>query len=373
MDASNKPMHVGLSTDAITPQLSGIGRYTLELCRGMRESLDVTRLSYYGNREWIRSPEAELIATSLRKRILPRAVWRWNEGRKFRNLIFHGTNFFLPADADRAVVTVHDLSVFVHPETHPIERLQHFERSFSQTLQQAAHIITDSEVGRQELISHFGCDPSQVSAIALGVSSSVIAACPDAGRMRVREILRSDIAEYVLSVATFEPRKRIENAIRAHADMCSRTGRKIPLVLVGAPGWNNSALHDLIEAEQRRGLLVFAGFVTEADLATLYACARLFLYPSIYEGFGLPPIEAMANGVPAIVANRSCLPEVTKGAAYCIDPDDIDGFSRAIERCLDDDEWRSTAIKDGLKVARSYTWDRCVQNTIKVYRQVWDK
>ncbi len=139
-------------------------------------------------------------------------------------------------------------------------------------------------------------------------------------------------------------------------------------MLVGAKGWANDHLHALIKGEEDRGRLIMLGFVDESDLPTLYAGACLFLYPSIYEGFGLPPIEAMACGVPAIVSNRSCLPEVTRGAAMMIDPDDIDALSAGIERALEDDIWRNAAIGAGLAVAAHYSWDRCIDKTIGVYR-----
>jgi glycosyltransferase involved in cell wall biosynthesis len=142
-------------------------------------------------------------------------------------------------------------------------------------------------------------------------------------------------------------------------------------VLVGARGWLNEGLHALIERQTARGMLVTLGQVPEADLPFLYAGARLFLYPSIYEGFGLPPIEAMASGVPVIVSDRSCLPEVTQGAAMTINPDDVDAFSEAILRGLEDDNWRREAIDHGIRVAASYGWDKCIENTVDVYRKVW--
>lgn len=363
-------MRIGLSVDALAPQMSGIGRYTWELCQGLGRCTEITDLSYYCNAELIRDPRNLLVPHARRKYILPGSLRRLKAREKLKRLLFHGTNYFLPEYADGGVVTVHDLSVLLHPETHPIERIRQFERNFERTLLKASHIITDSEMGKQEFIAYSGCDPLKVSAISLGVSPAFRQRDRLACQIRVGKLLGREISDYVLSVAAFEPRKRIGNAIRAHAKMCRQTGRSIPLVLVGANGWENDDLHELIEAEERNGLLIFAKFVPDEELPTFYSGASLFVYPSIYEGFGLPPIEAMASGVPVLTSNRSCLPEVTKGAACYTNPDDIDQFAASMERCLVDDAWRLEAIRAGLEVAADYKWEHCISKTIEVYRSV---
>lgn len=126
----------------------------------------------------------------------------------------------------------------------------------------------------------------------------------------------------------------------------------------------------IADASRRCGILSL-GYVDEEDLPFICAGAALFLFPSIYEGFGLPPIEAMASGVPVIVSDRSCLSEATGGAAMLMDPDDVDRFSAAIERGLKDDRWRTQAIEAGQRVAAGSTWKRCSEETIDVYCRVW--
>ena len=135
--------------------------------------------------------------------------------------------------------------------------------------------------------------------------------------------------------------------------------------------WRNDDLNNEIVSAQSEGWLKHLGFVPEAQLPLIYAGARLFIYPSIYEGFGLPPIEAMASGVPVIISNRSCLPEVCGDAARFIDPDDVEGFTAAIEASLLDEQWRSRIIGKGLERGRLFTWDRCVQETVAVYKKAW--
>ncbi|MFC7206844.1 glycosyltransferase family 4 protein [Comamonas endophytica] len=149
-----------------------------------------------------------------------------------------------------------------------------------------------------------------------------------------------------------------------------RGARAIPLVLVGGTGWLSDDLHATIERLAAQGWLRYLGFVPEADLPALYAGAQAFVYPSIYEGFGLPVLEAMASGVPVVTSIFTSLPEVTQGAARLVDPDDIDALALGIHTALCDEAWRATACETGLEKARNFTWSRCVEQTIDVYRQV---
>lgn len=362
-------MRVGITVDSLSPSLTGIGRYTWELSQGLARHPDIEDLAYFLVDHWHSDPAALLTGRARRRSRLPKVVRRWHAQGRFDGRLIHGTNYFLPPQAEAGVITVHDLSIYLHPETHPIERIRDFEKQFARSLDRALHVITDSEATRQDLIAQLSYPADKVTTVHLGVSKRFGPAPRATLAPDLRRIIGGEVGDYVLSVATFEPRKRIEAAILAHARFCDRTGRDVLLVLVGAKGWGNASLHTLIEEEQRKGRLRMLGFVGEGDLPALYAAAKLFLYPSVYEGFGLPPIEAMACAVPTIVSDRSCLPEVTRGAAMMVDPDDLDTLSLAIERGLDDDIWREHAIASGLTVAAHYSWDRCVDKTIEVYRE----
>jgi glycosyltransferase involved in cell wall biosynthesis len=364
-------MKIALSVDAISSEATGIGRYALELARGSAANPNVAELICYRDGLLLPSPDACLaprVPLSIGQQMQRWGTMRFGWGLK--GALFHGPNFFLPERIENGIVTVHDLSVLRFPETHPPERVRIFEARFESTLKRAAHIITDSETVRGELLTTLGVAADRVTSVHLGVSRTFSARPDERQRLTLRRLLAGQAASYILCVATFEPRKRIEQAVLAHAELAAR--RVIPpLVLAGAGGWHNDALQELIKRQSRNGSLVSLGWVAEKDLPALYTGAKLFLYPSTYEGFGLPPIEAMASGVPTIVSNRSCLPEITAGAAMLIDPDDIHAFSAAIERGLEDDSWRAQSIEAGLKVAAGYTWERCVEETVKVYREVW--
>jgi alpha-1,3-rhamnosyl/mannosyltransferase len=297
---------------------------------------------------------------------MTRRLRLWRERRTIRTSLVHGPNYFLPSNAEGGIITVHDLSVFRYPETHPVDRVRAFERHFSHSLERSAHIITDTETVRRELIEAFSVRPDTVTAIPLGVDPRFSVHTQFSGL----QAFDLTSGSYGLCVSTLEPRKKIAELIRAWDKLPNGLKTQFPLVLVGGAGWENDDLHEEIENAARQGWLRHLGFVSEQLLNELYAGSALFIYPSIYEGFGLPPVEAMASGVPVIVANCSCLPEVCGDAARYVDPDDADAFAETIEDSLTNSDWRTQAIAKGLRRASEFKWTRCVDETITVYRKV---
>lgn len=366
-------MNIDLGVEALTPQLTGIGRYTLELMRGLQahRAIDELRAIHNG----IVTPDPE----GLLRGVTPHPPRRRNRWRRFADRaarllpthprLYHGPNFMLPTHVESGVITVHDLSVYKFPDMHPPERIAHFERDFRRSLERATHILTDTHEVRRELAEFAAIPESSITAVHLGVNPAYR---PDRATDGSVDYASYGLipGQYVLLVATFEPRKRIDAALGAFQILPDAIKKRYPLVLAGATGWRNDALHERMARDEAKGYIRFLGFVPESDLPGIYSGARLFLYPSIYEGFGLPPIEAMASGVPVIVSNRSCLPEVTAGAAMLIDPDDEEGFAAAIVRGLDDESWRAEAIARGLVVAGGYSWSACIDRTVDVYRSV---
>jgi alpha-1,3-rhamnosyl/mannosyltransferase len=359
----SEPINVALAVDALGPRLTGIGRYCLELVRGLPRHRDLGALHCFVGNDWLDDPEARLAEGWQLPR---RSRWRrrldgWRRRRMLNGALVHGPNYFLPDWAERGVITVHDLSVLLYPETHPAERVRDFERRLQPSLDRAAAIITDSRSVRQEIITHLGVRPDLVHAIALGVEVSDLAPGALAG-------LGLTAGAYCLCVSTFEPRKRIDRLVAAYARLPVAQRAAVPLVLAGAGGWRNEALNAAIARAQAQGWLRRLDFVDEAVLAALYAGARLFVYPSRYEGFGLPPVEAMAHGVPTMVGDAACLIEVTRGAARVVDPDDETGFANALADALEDRQWQAAAGTAGRQVAATYRWADTIDATVQVYR-----
>lgn len=362
-----KPLRVALSVDALGPRMTGIGRYCFELAQRLPGQLGAGNLSYFRGQHWIDEVQ-DLLQEDWRPAHRPfwqRHYESWQRGRKQRELVVHGPNYFLPEWAECGVATIHDLSVFLYPETHPLERIAAFEKEFDRTLQQASLLITDSQAVKTELVSMFSLDPDRVETVSLGIPQ----VHPDLDCSPLASLdLERD--RYLLCISTFEPRKRIDQLVKAFGQLPLSLRKQFPLVLAGGSGWRNEALNDLIEQASRDGTVRRIGFVPEETLQALYAGARLFIYPSRYEGFGLPVVEAMAHGVPCLIADTPCLVEVAQGAAGIVEPDDTVAFSTAMKEALEDEIWRRDASLAGLSVAGSYSWDSCVARTAELYRRV---
>lgn len=364
-------MNITLSVEALAPNPGGIGRYTWELCKGLSSHSDVDLLRFYHSESLVSDPAAllrgELLATS-RSRI-SRYFQKRNVKRALTQGLFHGPNYFLPSGVQCGIITVHDLSVFRFAETHPAERVAAFERHFRDSLYRAVHVVTDTETVRRELIDDFGVQPGKVTSVPLGVDASF---APRSQTDCQAQLGNWGLAygRFGLCVSTLEPRKGIGELLSAWRRLPSDLRRQYPLVIAGGTGWRNETLLEQIRVGEMEGWLHHLGFVDEQTLPHLYAGAALFCYPSSYEGFGLPPLEAMASGIPVIVSNRSCLPEVSGNAALYIDPANEAEFDEALLRGLTDTTWRAEAVVRGLARARAYTWSRCIDETMAVYRHI---
>jgi alpha-1,3-rhamnosyl/mannosyltransferase len=377
-------MKLILNVDAITHPLTGIGQYTLRLARGLRGHPAVEETRFYSAYRWIEDPEQVLAANrpiARMRRWLPfkplalnvygavrsRAfIW---QTRALKDYILHSPNYILLPFEGPAVATIHDLSYLHYPQHHPRERIQFMERHMPRTLAQASAILCDSEFIRQEIIAILGVPAEKVTAVPLGVDPTFHPR-DLATRHSVLTRYHLDGLAYLLAVSTLEPRKNLPRLLIAYARLPEALRTRHPLALVGAKGWLNTELERHLAPLERTGQLRRLGYVPQDDLPVLYAGAHAFAYPSLYEGFGLPLLEAMASGVPALSSYRSSLPEVAGDAALLIDPEDIDALTAGLERLLTDTTWRTQATHLGLEQARRFSWAHCVEETIAVYRRM---
>lgn len=295
----------------------------------------------------------------------PLARWRL---RGHADHLFHSPNYFLPPFGGPAVATVHDLSTLLYPQFHPAARLALMQAELPRSLARATHLITDSEFTRQELIQQLGWAPQRVSAVPLGVDPGF--------HPRPAEALRGPLAAlglepgaYLLCVATIEPRKNLDRLLDAYLGLPAATRAAHPLVLAGAPGWRSEALHRRLLDAAPAGVR-YLRYLPEPSLQALYAGARLFAFPSLYEGFGLPVLEALASGVPVVCSDRASLPEVAGGAARLVPAEDVDALRQALAAGLEDEAWRARARAAGLDRAARLGWPACVEATLAVYRKV---
>ena len=377
-------MKIIFAVNAIKPPLTGIGRYTWELANRIPIMPGVESVRFFAGGRWINDVGALLDQSSaklaMRQRLIrsPVAVAAYRllsplllrqRLRHLSDYLYHSPNFYLPPFSGPTIATIHDLSFFRHPQFHPPERVDFMRREIALTLRRANFLITDSEFIRQEIIEFLGWPEDKVRAVPLGVGDEYRPRGVDE-TVGVLKKFGLEFGSYALCVATIEPRKNIDTLLSAYEALPQTLRNRYPLALAGGHGWRSEAIHRRIEQGQRQGWLHYLGYVSEADLPTLFSGARGFVYPSLYEGFGLPVLEAMASGLPVLISNRSSLPEVASGAALIVEAEDVQAMTENIRVLLEDDQWRSVAAKRTLEVAAQYSWGMTAQKTAEVYRAV---
>ncbi len=354
-------MRLILAVDAIFPPLAGIGRYAFELATRLPALAQIGQVRYLGLFGWVPVPR-----TTGAQAVAPALMASSSTANLRRRMAAQPWAVSLYDAFSESWRTVHDLSIYRFPETHPAARRRLFDLAFERSLKRADAVITVSEAIRQELLATFAVAPDRVTAIHHGVD----AAFRPRNAQDVQPVLSRhglQAGGYTLSVATLEPRKKLDRLIDAYSRLPDALRRHYPLVLAGSAGWLNDRIREAIDRGRAEGWLRYLGYVPQDDLPRLYAGARALALISVYEGFGLPVLEAMASGIPVLTSNLSSLPEVAGGAALLVDPDDVPAVGDQLQRLLTDEPWRAGAIAAGLQRARQFTWESCVQRTVEVY------
>jgi glycosyltransferase involved in cell wall biosynthesis len=288
--------------------------------------------------------------------------------KKTKYAVYHETGFIPPALPGVPVVyTLYDISLVKYRAEHPRERVQFFDFFFKRRRQYADHIITISEFMKQELIAYLGFDPDRVTAIPLA-SDPVFSRRHDAQIASACAAL-SIPHDFLLCVGTLEPRKNIALALQAL--MLAKTD--IPLVLTGWQGWGDKGWLEVIKKSHLEKRVFITKYVTDEMLACLYSGARALVYPSFYEGFGLPVLEAMACGCPVVCARSSSLPEVAGDAALFFDPHDAWDCAAAIEKVVCDSTVHKQLTMRGFSRASDFSWQRTARRTYEVLDSVADR
>lgn len=368
---------VAIDATSVPPEPAGAGRYIISLVRALA-IVDPTRpYVIYARSHALRHFEGlpasfDLVdvggLTRWRRQVWEQTALPFDLRRRGVRLLHsphHTTPLFSPCPR---VVTFHDVTFFILPERYPFVRRHYFRIMTLLAARKARRILVPSEAVRDDLRTVMRVAPDQTSVTYEGVD---------------REFRRLDRYEcaalaqeryglppgYLLSLGTREPGKNRENVFRALRRLLDQ-GRDLHLAVVGQTGWKlereEAALQDL----GLEGRVHFTGYVPQADLPALYNAARCFVFPSLYEGFGLPALEAMACGVPVVTSNVSSLPEVVGDCALKVDPTDAEAIAEAIARILDDETLATLLGQAGIERAAEFAWEGCATATVSVYRQV---
>jgi glycosyltransferase involved in cell wall biosynthesis len=271
-------------------------------------------------------------------------------------------------NATPCVVTVYDLSFVLYPEYFRFLNRAYLTWGTRLSTSRARRVIAISESTKRDLVRLFNLPPDKIDVVPPGVEYTFF---PNGDGNAVERFRRAkNLPEhFILFVGTREPRKNIPTLIRAFANAKSRLHFPHQLVIVGGQGWKDQALSRVIKESDMQHDVILLGFAPSDELPFLYRSAEAFVYPSQYEGFGMPLLEAMASGTPVITGNLSSLPEAVGGAALLVDPRDEAALEQAIIRLISDRSLREELIAEGHDRARQFTWARAAQATADVYRR----
>jgi alpha-1,3-rhamnosyl/mannosyltransferase len=251
------------------------------------------------------------------------------------------------------------------PEYHTVSNIRYFETFANKTLPKLAKMITPSVAVKSELVDEFGAREARIEVIPHGVDLDYFSASTAQKQVAASEYDLPD--EFVLFVGSIEPRKNLISLIHAHGRLPEGLQRRFPLLVVGAPGWKNSEVRAAIDRSRHARVV---GYVKRELLPAVYDSASLFVLPSLYEGFGLPLLEAMAAGAPAIASNVSALPEVAGECAWLVNPLDIDELAEAMRAVLEDRKGAMELAARARQRARQFTWERCALETKDFFASV---
>lgn len=292
--------------------------------------------------------------------------------RRERLDLLHSLHYTRPIRLPCAsVVTFHDMTFFLYPQLHTRAKRLFFPLAIRYSARYADGLISVSESTRQDAIRLAGVEPGKIFTVPLGVSEDFHPVSDPAARSKIGE--RYHLPEdFILYVGLVEPRKNLPLLIKSYKTLAGR-GISLPLVIVGRLGWMYQEVLDLVEALGIKDAVQFAGYIPQEDLPIVYNLASLFVYPSQYEGFGLPVLEAMACGVPVVATSVSSLPEVAGQAGLLVPPGDEAALAQAMQAVLTDPDVRRQLTEKGPQRASQFTWKRTALSTLKVYQHVLDR
>ena len=369
-------MRIAFDGTTLTPGRTGVGYYTEHLLQHLARAVETTghELIVVSNQPIdTAQPLPRHVRVHDRLRFPLRIAWmQLLAGRVLEDIradVAHFTNGMVPLGTSAArVVTIHDVSLKLYPECHPVRRRLINRPLVAVAAHVADAVVAVSHSARHDLLKFHRIPEERVAVVHEAAGPGFMRITDQRQRARIR--MRYGLPErFVLYVGAIEPRKNLPRLMDAFAD-ARRQGIAHELVCVGPYGWSSRDLYQRVDELGLRRVVHFTGYVPAEDLPVIYNLAEFFAFPSIYEGFGLPVIEAMACGTPVITANNSSLAEIASGVAETVDPHDVHALSSAIVTLARDAEWRDELSRRGLARAQQFSWARTAQDMLALYEQV---
>ncbi len=382
--SSAEPMRIAIDGSAIPRQMTGAGVYTYQLVRALTETAHEHRLIVFARPGLFdelaaQQPRLQVIPVDPASRV---ARLAWEQAvlplllRRLRVDVLHSPHHHTPLAARlsspksarlRRVVTIHDVTFLLLPQRYPLARRLYMEGVTRASVRVADTIIVPSQTVRHDVIRTLGVPEDRVVAIpeAAGPQYVPIEDEETLGRLRQKYHLPN---RYIISTGSQEPGKNRDRLIRAYTCL-EGAGIDCPLVVAGRPAWGYQGEHELVRRLGLDDQVRFLGYVPDDDMPALYSAATLLAFPSLYEGFGLPVLEAMACGTPVVTADVSAMAEVAGDAALLVDPRDVQALAEAMGRLLSDEALQADLRARGLERAKQFSWQRTARDTLSVYEK----
>lgn len=393
-------MNLVIGATSLFGPLTGVGHYTLQLVRGLMKRSEIDSISLLAHGRLVpmaaalevidrfenapennqNTPESWLskvrvaaaknsLIVSLYDRVVP-LMANYNMRHLGEQAIFHAPDFILPPFRGKKVVSILDLSTFNYPEFHPRARVNYINRQIESSVARADHIITISDYVKREIQERFSVPDDRISTTYLA---------PDEAYSPVDETaFRNDgrfpflkYKHYFLSLGTIEPRKNLHRLLDAYEAYSNERGtNSLPLVVAGYRGWNSEDIHGRLNALGGQGQVHYLGYVDQASLPILVGGARALLFPSIYEGFGLPVVEAMRAGTAVLTSQDTAMSEIANDAALLVSPLETPSITTGLSEMDKSPEICKGLAEKGLRVSANLDWSRCLDSTLGVYSRL---
>lgn len=364
-------MRIGIDIRSTLKKKTGVGYYTINLVNSLARIDGANSYCLYSRiRPFGRSKQLPPLPGS---NFCHRVDYSGRGPKKALKEVdlFHTSSYdLLPPNGANFVVTVHDLIPKSFPQGHTKDAIRRMEEGLVSTLERADKIIADSQCTKSDLFKWLRVKEEKVRVIYPGVDQEF---SPVEGKKDLYICLKIKYNidfNYILYVGTIEPRKNLKGLIRAYKILKSQHNVTHRLVISGMKGWMYQEVFDLVKELNLSSDITFTGYVPKEDLVTLYNLADVFVYPSFYEGAGLPILEAFACGVPVVTSNCSCMPEIAGEAAVFVDPHEPKEIADGVLKALKDEGLRSHLKEKGLLRAREFSWERTAREMLEVFEEV---
>jgi len=377
-------MNIGIDATSIPKDKTGVGVYLINLIE------EISKLDY-NNKYYIfvqnddidefRVDNDNFTIVSINSKIYRKTFFRlfWEQFElplKLKQLnidVLHSPHYTTPLFTKiKKIVTFHDMTFYITPEVHTFFKRTLFKLYMLVSSKFADKILTVSKSTSNDVQNILNVKPEKIT-VTYNAKSYIYRPIDDSSKIETVKNKYNISNKYILFVGTLEPRKNIKNLIMAFNKYKKNNKSKIKLVIVGKKGWMYEEIFEIVKTKKLENEVIFTGFVDLEDLPFLYNGAEAFIYPSIYEGFGIPVLEAMSCGTPVVTSNISSMPEIIGDAGLTINPKDSNELFQAIKTLLINKDLRKKYGKKGLERSRKFTWKNCAKITLATYEEVFKK